>query len=121
MKHQYIDTKRMNEIFSQLHLLPQDDIISVLLATSCKKIVKVYCYGGFRMYFTDRNTNRTKHSWSGLDFKNFAETKEKHNQPYDEAFISCFRFGAEDYFVEHNEPLTEEDIRLLESIPLSEN
>lgn len=62
------------------------------------------------MYFTDKNTNRTKHSWSGADFKKFQEPIEKINQPYDEAFISVFNFDNEYYFAEHNELLDQDDV-----------
>ena len=58
MKHQYIDTRRLEEIFSQFHLLSKDDEICVLLTASNEKVVKLYCYRGLLMYFTDRNTNR---------------------------------------------------------------
>ena len=39
-----------------------------------------------------------------------AEAEYKLNQPYKEVFISSFRIGTEDYFVEHNERLTPDDI-----------
>lgn len=110
MKHQYIDSSRLDEIFAQLHLLPKDDIISVLLISSCKKAVKIYGSHGLRMYFTDRNTNRKAMSWSGLDFKCFSEAENLVNQPYDEAYISVFRFDDTPYFVEHNELLTVDEI-----------
>lgn len=110
MKHQYIDSGRLDEIFEQLHLLSKDDIISVLLVASCAKTVKVYSNRGLSMYFTDRNTKRTVMSWSGSDFKNFSEKENAINLPYDEAFISVFRFYDTPYFVEHNEILDTEEI-----------
>lgn len=110
MKHKYIDSKRLDEIFSQLYLLSDSDIVSVLLVGACDKVVKVYCYNGFQMYFTDRNTKRTIMSWSGSDFKKFAEANELMNQVYDEAYISVFNFGTENYFVEHNEILDVDEI-----------
>ena len=113
MKYQYIDSKKMEEICSQLHLLSNVDIISVLLVAACEKVVKVYCYGGFAMYFTDRKTNRTVHSWSGADFKAFAEVDEPINQNYDEAYISVFTFADEHFYVEHNEKLDADEVGLI--------
>ena len=110
MKHQYIDSNKMEDIFSQLHLLSKDDVICVLLVSSCEKITKVYCTQGLSMYFTDRNTNRSVMSWSSDDFKNFAESQTPINQHYDEAYISVLRFGDTPYFVEHNDPLEIEEI-----------
>ena len=49
-------------------------------------------------------------SWSGLDFKIFSEMENAINLPYDEAFISVFRFDDTPYFVEHNEVLDTEEI-----------
>ena len=110
MKHQYIDSQKLDEIFSQLHLLTAADIVCVLLVASCDKVVKVYCYNGIQMYFTDRKTNRTVMSWSGEDFIKFAEAAEQTNQCYDEAYISVFTFADERYFVEHNEIFETDEI-----------
>lgn len=110
MKHQYIDSKKIDEIISQLHLLSKDDIICVLIVAASKKIVKIYCHNGLAMYFTDRNTSRTIMSWSGADFKAFAEAKERINQPYDEAYISVFTIADKEFYVEHNEKLNADDI-----------
>lgn len=110
MKHQYIDSKKMDEIFSQLHLLSKADIICVLMVAASEKAVKVYCYDGLAMYFTDRNTNRTVRSWSSADFKTFAEAEERINQPYDEAYISVFTFEDEQFHMEHNEKLNTDDV-----------
>ena len=110
MKHQYIDSKKMDEIFSQLHLLSKADIICVLMVAASEKVVKVYYYDGLAMYFTDRNTNRTVRSWSSADFKAFAEAEERINQSYDEAYISTFAFDDEHFHIEHNEKLDADDV-----------
>lgn len=118
VKHQYIDSSKMDEIFQQLHLLSKDDVISVLLVYACKKVVKVYCIGGLYVYFTEKKTKRMATSWSSLDFKKFAEAENKINQKYDEAFISAFDFGGKSYFVEHNEPIDDEEIGLMVGLVL---
>ena len=110
MKHQYIDSRKLDEIFKQLHLLSKYDIICVLLVAASEKTVKVYCENVLGVYFTDRNTNRKSMAWSDLDFRNFSKAKNLANQPYDEAYISVFYFDDEPYFVEHNELLTENEI-----------
>ena len=110
MKHQYIDSQKLDEIFSQLHLLSIADIVCVLLTAACEKIVKIYCYNGIQMYFTDRKTNRTAMSWAGKDFKKFAGAEKQANQCYDEAYISVFTFANDQYFVEHNETFDTNEI-----------
>lgn len=113
MKHQYIDTKKMDEIFSQLLLLSRADIICVLMVAASEKVTKVYCYNGLAMYFTDRNTNRTVMSWSGADFKTFAEAEERINQSYDDAYISTFTFDDEHFHIEHNEKLNADEVGVI--------
>lgn len=80
------------------------------MVAALEKVVKVYCYNGLAMYFTDRNTNRTVRSWSGADFKTFAEAEERINQPYDEAYISVFTFDDEQFYIEHNEKLDADEV-----------
>lgn len=116
MKHQYIDTRRVAEIEEQFHLLTIQEAAFVRLASQCEKIVKLYAYGGFLMYFTDRKTNRKKMSQSGMEFKRFASCEDKYNQPYDEAYISAFTFRDESIFVEHNEILDSSDILTLNQV-----
>lgn len=110
MKHQYIDTRRLEEIFSQLHLLSREDVVCVLLAASNEKVVKLYCYQGILMYFTDRNTNRKELSWSGKDFLGFSSSDHPVNQVYNDVFLSVFRFEETPYYVEHNELLTSDEV-----------
>ena len=93
-----------------LHLLSKADIICVLMVAASEKVVKVYCYNGLAMYFTDRNSNRTVRSWSGADFKMFAEAEERINHPYDEAYISTFTFDCEHFYIEHNEKLNVDEV-----------
>lgn len=110
IKHQYIDTKRFDEIFKQFHLLSMYDAIATLITYICPKATKIYTCDGLMMYFTDRNTYRTKMSWDSSDFRNFQNAQEKINQQYDEVFISVFKFKDEYYCVEHNELLENEGI-----------
>lgn len=116
VKHQYIDTSKYEEISSQFHLMSKEDVVVTKISCACEKIVKVYAGNGILMYFTDRNTNRTKMSWSGLQFSDFSKSKQKHNQKFDEAYISVFSIGTEDYYAEHNELLEDSEIATIESI-----
>lgn len=114
MKYQYIDTNKKDEIHAQLSLLTDYDVVCCLLAFSSSKVVKIYCCGGLMMYFTDRKTNRKEMSWSGIDFKNFEDSAQKINLPYDEVYISVFEFNNEPYFIEHNETIDEEEYKNLD-------
>lgn len=123
VKHQYIVTARYKDISSQFHLMTKDDIIATQIACKCNKIVKVYAMGGILTYFTDRNTNRKKMSWSSMQFEEFSQSNQKYNQQFDEAYISVFKVGEENYYAEHNELLENSEIAFIETIikPLEEN
>lgn len=114
VKHQYIDTKNKNDIIKQLHLLNEWDYYASLITIHFDKVCKVYCGGGFQMYFTDKKTNRSALSWSGLEFKAFSDSLSKFNQSYDEAFISVLNLG-QDYYLEHNEIFSKEEIDSLKT------
>ena len=88
VKHQYIDTRYIDEIKKQLHLLNKYDYYATLLAINFDKVCKVYNCGGLRMYFTEKNTNRRAHCWCGGDFESFSKSVSRFNQKYDEVFIS---------------------------------
>lgn len=123
MKYQVIDTTKRKEILSKIHLLDNVDKISTYLALISKKVVKIYTYGGLNMYFTDRETNRKVFSWKSMEFKQFEENNKKFNQKYDEAFISVFKYDMGDnkegtFFVEHNEYLTDNDIKLISELSI---
>lgn len=121
MKHQVIDTTKREDILSQIYLLDNVDRMATYIALISKKVVKIYTYGGFQMYFTDRKTNRKALSWNGMEFKQFEESSEKFNQKYDEAFISVFKYNVGDnkeetFFVEHNDCLNDYDIELINEL-----
>ena len=99
VKHQWIDSTKTDEIISQIHLLTKADAIATLIVAVCEKAVKVYTYDGLLMFFTDRKTNRTEHSWNSKDFVTFAKSDSLINQVYDEAFISVFNSEDEPFFV----------------------
>lgn len=66
------------------------------------------------MYFSSTKSIRENWSWSGLDFKNFQESKQNYNFNYDEAFISSIELYNEYYFIEHNEEFDTDEINELE-------
>ena len=113
IQNQIIDTNKKEEILSQINLLAGYDIVCVTLVFSCEKIVKTYAMHGLMTYFTDRSSNRKVSSWNRDDFNRFATQEYKYNQTYDEVFISVFPFRDTNYFVEHNEKLTDSDIETI--------
>ncbi|MDR4496650.1 MAG: hypothetical protein MRK02_01795 [Candidatus Scalindua sp.] len=116
VKHQYIDTDKIDEILNQKHLISDSDLHAVLLCKSSDKVVKVYTSGGFLQYFTNRNTVREKKSWDSRDFHKFKEYKSQSNIPYDKAFITHVLLNKKSFFIEHNEPFENDEIEKIKSI-----
>lgn len=115
VKYHHIDTTRYDDIASQFHLMSEESVIATIISCACEKIVKVYACGVLLMYFTNRNTNRKSLSWSSEQFDNFSKSKQKYNQKFDEAYISVFSKGENDYYAEHNEMLEDAEIAFIES------
>ena len=105
----YINIAEVDTILSQIHLLSWTDRCAVALAFAYPKLTKIYYQWGL-WYFTNEKSKREDYSYCSSEFKALAEAEYKLNQPYKEVFISSFRIGTEDYFVEHNERLTPDDI-----------
>ena len=57
--------------------------------------------------------------FSGFDLIKIKESKQKLNQPYDEAYLSYLFLGDEDVWVEHNGMLTKAELTKLQSIDTS--
>jgi hypothetical protein len=120
VKNDYVNKDRIEEIFSQKHLLGDHELVAVALIAHSNKIAKVYCFGGLHWYFTDVETKRRKTGWSSSDFKVFKNGSAKYNLKYDEAFLSHLRILDEDYYIEHNEEFTTAEIDDLDhEIPFS--
>ena len=113
VQYQYVDTRKINRILLQKHLLNPEDIPVVkLFATNCK-FCKAYSHNGLKMFFSDKNTIRSKRSYDGRTFQTFCKSPQKYNQPFDEAFISVFTISDKCYYMEHNEKLTDSEINLI--------
>ena len=125
MKYQAIDTSKKEDILSQIHLLDDLDTVATYIAFSSNKVVRIYTYGGLQMYSTDRETIRENTVYGGPRFKAFEDNLEKYNQIYDEAFMSVFEFvingKIETFFVEHNEILSKDDIKLIKNCMSKKN
>lgn len=110
IQHQYIDTQKILSILSQIHLVSPMDVPVLLFCATNNKVCKAYSCGGMRMFFTDKNTNRLSNSISSLDFDAFSKSETPYNQKYDEAYISVFTINEHQYFFEHNETLSDDEI-----------
>lgn len=121
VKHEYIDRSKIEEISSQKHLLGQHDLIAMALVIFSEKIVKIYCIGGLKCYFTNIRTKRISMSFNSQVLNNLKEQEQRFNNPYDEVYLSYLMVKDEDYFIEHNDELTENEIEILKKLCTDHN
>lgn len=119
IKYKYIDTSKTEEINRQFHLLSGNDRIATAIALSCIKINRIYCYNGLLSYDTERYSNREVKTRNSKDFERFKNAKFKYNQEYENVLISVFLLNNNLFFVEHNDPLDDEDISTIKDIKKS--
>lgn len=111
VKNNFINTEHIEEILSQKHLLKQIEVIMIYICKHIPNISKIYLYGGMDWYFTDLESDRKKTQWSSSDFKEFSCSTKKFNISYDEAFISVFKVGDSDIYIETNGIISESQIK----------
>lgn len=116
VKHQYVDKKKIEEMLTQKHLLNRYELAAVFLLGIIESAAKVYAVGGFFTYSSTTSTVRIKLSWSSDDFKNITLESNTYNNTYDEAFLSYIRLFSEDFYLEHNERLGDEEIEFLNQL-----
>ena len=121
VKNDFVDRTKIDEIIKQKHLLNAHELVAFALFSFSKKIAKIYCIGGFHIYFSDTKSTRSRLSWSSEDFKVFENDSEKFNKKYDQAFLSCFTKWEEEYYIEHIEEFNEEEIKTLKNISTTHN
>lgn len=114
VKDQFIEREKLEEIFSQVHLLNVQDRVAVAFANLLPELVNVYCYGGLLWYFTDTERIKSKTSFNSADFIEFKGKANSFNHNYQDTFISVLSVDDEEYYLEHNTSLNEEKIALVE-------
>ena len=116
VKFQFIDINKENEIFSQLHLLREFDVIAVKLIFSNEKIYKIYTYNGLLFYYTNRMTERDN---LGFDSRVFLEIKKldyMFNIPYNKSYISIIKIKEDEWFMEHRNKFNEIEISKIKEL-----
>ncbi len=112
VKDNYIDRKKLDGILAQRHLLNKYDLVAVVLVGLSEKVARIYCIGGFKMYFTSTKPVRKSLMWSSEDFNIFESSAKKFNLQYGEAFISCLTIYDDEFYMEHNEMFTSAEITI---------
>lgn len=113
---QSINRNCANEYEEQVHLLSMHDRLAIIIAFSSIKVSNCYLMNGFSWYFTETKSLRKSSSIALGDsyFQRFFTNEHNYNLPFENVFISrCRAFGETHYF-EHNHPLVDQEIGLIE-------
>lgn len=113
--HQYIDVNKLDEIFSQIHLLKHDAVISVLLISLNDKICNIFLSDSFLWYSSNRQSNKKTFPSSSREITDFIQLPQQYNLEYNGDFISKFKIQEKFYLAQHYERLTLEEIKYLET------
>lgn len=117
VKNQFVNREKFEEINSQIHLLTIFDRLAVAHFVLSNKISQIHIGPiGLIWYFSDVKSN---HISSGFDSNNLNTVKasnQRINYPFDNVFQSYFRVIDEDIFLEHNVPLDDDEIEILNII-----
>lgn len=109
--NQYIDRSKKAEILDQLHLLKGSDKFVFEVFCISNKISKVHCYEGILWYFSDvKSLKVTNHTMGGDSFSKFFESPNTFNMPFFEVYLSFVKICDENYYIEHNIPLSDGEI-----------
>lgn len=117
---QLIERKHIDEYEKQAHLLSIHDKLALILVFISQKVSNCYLMDGFLWYYTETKSLRNNSSTTlgNSYYENLFTEKLNYNLPFDNVFISrCRAFGETHYF-EHNEPLSEQEITLIEQYTL---
>lgn len=113
---QAINREYEESYLSQIHLLSMYDRLALIITFSSLKATNCYLMNGCLWYHTENKSQRRRFSITfGNDyFQQFFFDDSNYNLPFENVFISkCLAFGETHYF-EHNEPLVQQEIALIE-------
>lgn len=116
VKFQFIDINKENEIFSQLHLLREFDVIAVKLIFLNEKIYKIYTYNGLLFYYTNRMTERDNLGFDSRVFLEFKKLDYMFNIPYNKSYISIIKIKEDEWFMEHRNKFNEIEISKIKEL-----
>lgn len=115
--YQGFDRKYFEEMLSQFDLISDIDKIAVSIFMCSSKISQLFLWG-FYWYWSDVKSNRGMALCIGDLYysKLFEHAVSSYNLPFDMAFLSRFKFADEYHYVEHNQPLSAQEIKEIESV-----
>lgn len=114
VREEYWDLDALDEIEKQLHLISPMERVMFYILKNGINVCNFYTCLGLEWYHTSIPCNRKNFSFNSIEFESYVLAKNKFNQIRDNVFISVLQdYSYETLFIEHNEPLTQEQISYL--------
>ena len=111
--YQIIDRRKIGDIMNQMHLLSLYDRMAVVFAVVSSKIAYIIV-NGWLMYVTEADRKYQEYVMGESYYSEFFNGENNLNIKYREnAFLSRVRVRNEYIYIESNEPLVEEEMKLL--------
>lgn len=116
IREEWWDVGALDEIEKQLGLLDAYQRFMFCILKCGIRISNFYFISGLIWYSTSIKCNFHRCSYGPEEFKIFLSPDNKFNQPCENVFISVITMYEENLFLEHNEPLTNDEIQALKTI-----
>lgn len=87
----YINTEKIENIFAQKDLIPEDNLKYLNIANSSNKIIEIISYNGFIHYWT--NYCQCEKICNPLDYEYLTKLKKYINIPYDTIYVSLLNIN----------------------------
>lgn len=110
------DVDALDEIEKQLHLLDSYERFMFCILKCGIRVSNFYYNGGLSWYLTSIKCNYGRDSYGGKVFDKYLEPDNRFNQPCENVFISVIVMYEEPLFLEHNELLSEDEIKELKTL-----
>lgn len=118
IKELYVDISKYDEILKQFHLLRDYEQIIVQLFKISNKITNIYFNACPISYFSNISSKRKKFEYNSEEFNKLSKSKNKINVNYQGVYMSLFNILDNNYFVEHNELLDDNEIKELNMLKI---
>lgn len=105
VREYHVGRSNIDAILSQTSLLSWHQLVILELIRRYSWIACVRMYRGLMTYFTDVRSNNTSPNFSSADFEKIEKGERKANVPFRQAYLTLFKVGDDDFFLEHNEEL----------------
>lgn len=117
VRNQAFDIDSLDKIKKQEHLLSLNERIILEILMAEVKLSKIYPDCSFMAcYFTSIQSNYIQSSWFSSEYQRYLKYDESFNKPYHNIYRSITKGIVENWIFEHNEPLSDEVIKLIKLI-----